>query len=284
MDSGPGTGDIISKPPMTTVWLTYAWNDNDRGDVDFIAQDLRDAGFHVCLDRWSPTRDARLWDQLREPFSTAGTLQAWLLYATPNSLGSTLCQGDFSHAMENVRKTRGAQFPVAVLLQFDTMRELLATLDPAVTAVPMTRPDWKDTVRTIVEGRPPTARAPRVTPFDIKVWRAEREDRVGFAIEFRPRTGSWSPVFAAVPMDELKGIKPQLAHGPTGRIPAVVWLDRPGAGQLSSGPYWALWSHNVATPGESCYLLCDRLPSRMIFGVHKGEPQFQVSFDPSTTA
>ena len=40
---------------MAMLWLTYAWADNKDNDVDFIAQELVQAGVSVKLDRWNIT-------------------------------------------------------------------------------------------------------------------------------------------------------------------------------------------------------------------------------------
>ena len=37
---------------MATIWITYAWNDNENNDVDFVAQELGKKGVIVKLDRW----------------------------------------------------------------------------------------------------------------------------------------------------------------------------------------------------------------------------------------
>ena len=47
---------------MNKVWLTYAWADNENDDVDFIAQELRDFGSKVNLDRWNLNTGERLWE------------------------------------------------------------------------------------------------------------------------------------------------------------------------------------------------------------------------------
>jgi hypothetical protein len=38
---------------MASIWLTYAWPDNQHRDVDFVAQELGSAGIEVKLDRWN---------------------------------------------------------------------------------------------------------------------------------------------------------------------------------------------------------------------------------------
>lgn len=36
---------------MATVWITYAWEDNKEGDVDFAAQELLRSGLQVKLEK-----------------------------------------------------------------------------------------------------------------------------------------------------------------------------------------------------------------------------------------
>jgi hypothetical protein len=35
---------------MATVWITYAWADNQHNDIDFVAQELGRVGLTVKLD------------------------------------------------------------------------------------------------------------------------------------------------------------------------------------------------------------------------------------------
>ena len=49
---------------MATVWITYAWADNERHDIDFIAQELQRAGATVKLDRGNLSAGKRLWEQI----------------------------------------------------------------------------------------------------------------------------------------------------------------------------------------------------------------------------
>ena len=45
---------------MATVGITYAWADNQSGDVDFIVQELEAAGVKVKIDRWNVKAGLRL--------------------------------------------------------------------------------------------------------------------------------------------------------------------------------------------------------------------------------
>ena len=77
---------------MATAWLSYAWNDNDSSDVDFAAQELIAAGLQIKLDRWDVQAGKRLWEQIEQLIQNPSLSDAWILYATQNSLGSEPCR------------------------------------------------------------------------------------------------------------------------------------------------------------------------------------------------
>src|SRR5688500_9638419 len=97
---------------MATVWLTYAWADNDAGDVDYVAQALRDAGLEVKLDRWNLGAGRRLWDQIASFIQDPAHCDAWVLYATQNSLGSEPCREEYSYALDRALQSRGSTFAI----------------------------------------------------------------------------------------------------------------------------------------------------------------------------
>jgi hypothetical protein len=97
---------------MATVWLTYAWADNDTGDVDFAAQELQSVGLEVKLDRWNLHAGAPLWDQIEGFIQDREQSDAWVLYATQNSLGSEPCREEYRWALDRALDTRGENFPV----------------------------------------------------------------------------------------------------------------------------------------------------------------------------
>lgn len=49
---------------MKTLLITYAWEGNKGGDVEFIAQELESAGISIKLDRWNIKAGKRLWQQI----------------------------------------------------------------------------------------------------------------------------------------------------------------------------------------------------------------------------
>lgn len=66
----------------SAAWLTYAWEDNRSGDVDFVAQELVEAGVEIKLDRWNLKAGVRLWNQIAEFIQDPAHSNAWILYAT----------------------------------------------------------------------------------------------------------------------------------------------------------------------------------------------------------
>src|ERR1700675_589149 len=98
-----------------TVWLTYAWADNSSGDIDFIGQELQQAGLIVKLDRWNIGAGKRLWDQIDSFITDPAQSDAWLLVATSASLASEACKEEFAYALDRALRTRGGDYPVIAL-------------------------------------------------------------------------------------------------------------------------------------------------------------------------
>ena len=97
---------------MATVWITYSSVDNPDRDVDFVAQELIGAGVNVKLDRWKMTAGKRLWDQIANFISNRSESDAWLFYATQNSLASEPCREELAYALDRALKSRGEEFPM----------------------------------------------------------------------------------------------------------------------------------------------------------------------------
>jgi len=49
---------------MSSIWITYDWDDNKERDVEYCAQELSRAGLEGKLDRWNLTAGRRLWEQI----------------------------------------------------------------------------------------------------------------------------------------------------------------------------------------------------------------------------
>ena len=261
-----------------SVWLTYAGEGNKEQDVDFVAQELIQAGVDVKLDRWNLTAGKRLWEQIGSFIQDPKKSDGWILYATQASLGSEACKEEFAYALDRALNTRGEEFPVISLFPAPADKNLIQAGMKARLYVSTTDPDWKERIVSAVEGGTPSIRKTQVEPYALKIH--QRNLKRGYkkiTIEVRPRAGTWSPFFAAIPIDEKNQNSPSLAYGPSNRIVFGGILLNSGSVISADGNFWVLFANNEATPTQSYFILCNELPSFLIFGVNGGPPQYTVT-------
>jgi len=259
---------------MSSVWITYAWADNKDRDVDFAAQELIGAGLEVKLDRWNLGAGKRLWEQIAHFIQDASSSDGWLLYATQESLGSEKCKEEFAYALDRALEQRGSDFPIIALFPASIDKELIPAAIKTRLYVSITDPDWKERVIAAVQKRSPAITKTLVEPYAVAVHQP-REQPV---IEVRPRSGTWSPFICGIPIAEKDIISPHLGFGAAKRIPDAFILISCGEGASSAGNLWVMTAGNEATPTQSYYVFCNKLPSLLIFGVNGGHPQYQVKF------
>jgi len=256
------------------LWLTYAWDDNKDRDVDFVAQELSASGLTVKLDHWILGAGLRLWEQVAEHISNPELSDAWLLYATQSSLGSEPCKEEFAYALERALHTRGESFPVIALFPSTVDRELIPPGIRTRLFVSLTDPDWKERISAAAEGRPPAIARQAMEPYALTV-HPVGDGRYG--IEVRPRAGTWSPFFAAVPLKGRDVLNPKIMHGPRGFVPAAGSLRAPGEEESADGEWWIMSSNDEASPTQSYFVFCNSLPSALVFGQRGDEgPQYTV--------
>ncbi len=261
---------------MSTVWITYAWDDNALGDVNFIEQELVRVGVQVKLDHWKIRASRRLWEQIERFIQEEAESDAWLIYATQNSLGSEACKEEFSYALDQVLNRRGNKFPIIAIFPGAVDNSLIPAGIQTCLYVSLTDPEWKERIKAAVEGRSPSPARPKLEPFTLQIYRDDSAVGNQLTIEVRPRAGTWSPFFAAVPLSEKDHVRPHIMFGPHGRVPQGVDLHNAGEAPSSNNTWWVMFAQDEATPTQSYYIHCNDLPSRLAFGVHGGRPQFIV--------
>lgn len=256
---------------MAKIWLTYAWVDNEDNDVDFVAQELIAAGVTIKLDRWNIGAGKRLWEQIDEFITDAKESDAWLLYATANSLGSQACKEEFAYALDRALKSRGDTFPIIALFPSRVDDNLIPSGIRTRLYVSLTDTDWKERITAAAERRNPHISSQIVDPVFHKIYPPKA---VGgeYTVEVRPRAGSWAPFVAAVPIDEKDLTEIRLGYGPAGRIPSVgmLFTPVPDHGTSHDGKFWLKFANNEATPTMSYYVHCKQLPSTLYVGVLDG--------------
>lgn len=263
-----------------TVWITYAWADNQSSDVDFIAQELEDAGLNVKLDRWTIEAGKKLWPQIEKFIQDPSHCDAWLMYATQASLGSEPCKEEYAYALDRALHTRGGDFPVMALFPTSANPELIPAGIRVRLHVSLTDPDWKERIVAATEGRGAEITRKRVDPFVLTVHDLQSShgpEGPRYAIEMRPRAGTWAPFFAAILASEREPVAPSILRKPAGRIPN-------GNGTLSDyregifNDRLFLSAGEEATPTMSYFLFCKQLPTQIFFGVADGPPQYSGYF------
>lgn len=262
---------------MTTLWITYAWADNNHGDVDFIAQELETSGLNVKLDRWSLTSGQRLWDQIQHFIADETGCDAWLIVATENSLASEPCKEELAYALDRTLSKRGAGFPVMALFPGSVEDSLIPPAVRVRLYVSIKDPDWMERIISGAKGLPPNIDRPVIEPYEVLV-HPRKSPTANILIEVRPRAGVWAPFVIAVPLGEKDALSPQRFRGPRGGVPhgcggfrTMSWEE-----ESKCGRWWLMRSQDEATPTQSYYLICSELPSKILFGVYNGVPQYEV--------
>lgn len=262
---------------MATIWITYAWADNEHGDVDFLAQELTKAGLQVKLDRWNIGAGKRLWDQIANFIGSKEQSQGWLLVATNNSLASEPCKEEFAYALQRALSSRGETFPVIGLFLGPTDSALIPAAIKSRLYVSVTDPDWKERIVAAAEGRAHQTSRHEVQPYYLHVHQHLPGDRP-FAIEVRPRAGVWAPFIACIPLAEKDRVGPFKMIGPRDVPTNTGMLVNSGDEPSSDGTMWVLFAGNQCTPTESYFIWCKQLPTTLIFGVGGRQPQYTVTF------
>lgn len=248
------------------AWLTYAWDDDTTGDVEFVAQVLSGQGVAVHLDRWDLSAGRRLWTQIGEAITREDRTDAWILYATQASLASEPCQEELAYALDRALRTRGDTFPLIGLFPSRVDPDLIPPAIRIRLYVSLTDPDWAERVVGAVQGRLPSVAHRQLEPYEVVLHSIPIGSSTKPCLELRPRAGSWNPCAVAIPLAERERVNPDLMPGPRSQPPRATIVHNRGQGVTDDGQFWAVWMGNEVTPTQSAFLLCDALPSRVRFG------------------
>ena len=249
---------------MAAAWLTYSWAGNPDRDVDYIAQELARAGLTVRLDRWDLQAGRRLWEQIGNFISDPSGVDAWIIYATANSLGSEKCKEELYYVIDRALASRTESFPVVALFPSAAEIDLLPPALKTRLNVSLEDPRWIERIVAGVEGRQSSIDRPEIEPYAIALHRSSSRHFV----EVRPRAGVVSRFFVAIPLSEKDVVDPSIQPGPSGRIPSVAIVMGPKEFRAEKGDeiWWAMTARNQATPSTSYFLQCTELSSRIAFG------------------
>lgn len=251
---------------MISSWLTYAWLDNEDRDVDYVAQELKAAGINIKLDKWDLLSGSRLWEQIDSFIQDKDKSDAWLFFATENSLNNPKCMEEYYYALDRALNSRGEKFPIIAIFPSSVDKTLIPAGIKTRLYVSLADDNWKERVLSGLRGEQSIIREGTVSPFYLKVHRMVNEStEQNYAIEMRPRAGQWSPFMVLVPLGEKGGVHPNLVHGHAGSIPMASQISI-SDGSSKDGNWWYIKSSNQATPSQSFYLICKELPREIGFG------------------
>jgi len=200
---------------MSSIWITYAWDDNKDRDVDYCVQELVKAGLEVKLDRWNLGAGKRLWEQIQQFIQNPLFSDGWLLYATQSSLGNEKCKEEYAYALDRALEKRGDDFPIIALFPASVDVTLIPAGIKTRLFVSITDPDWKERIIAAMQKRSPSITKNLMEPYAITVHQYGEQH----VIEVRPRGGTWSPFLAAIPISEKDIVMPHLGFGASKRIP-----------------------------------------------------------------
>lgn len=257
---------------MAVVWLTYAWADNQTGDVDFIAQELTASGLGVRLDRWNLSAGQRLWAQIEGFIQDPNNCDAWVLYATQNSLGSEACKEEYAYALDRALNSRTQAFPVIGLFQGPVATDLIPAGIRTRLYVSLTDSDWKERVKAAAERRTPDIGRPTIGPYHLRVH--QRSSPVDpHVIEVRPRAGTWSPFVVAIPSTEKDTVSLEIYRGAPGSTFFGGGLINRIEAVSDDRQWYFISAGDEATPTQSYYIFCREIPTKLVFGA-LGGPQY----------
>jgi TIR domain len=251
---------------MATAWLTYAWKDNQEGDVDFIARELVRAGLLIKLDRWNLQPGRRLWEQIEKFITDPAECDGWIMYATQNSLASEACREELAYALDRALSTRGSTFPIIALVPSHVENGLLPAAIRTRLYVDLSDPDWKNRIVASVGNLDSVRGQAQLAPYVV----IEHPPPAGFvlSLEVRPRAGVWHPFAVCVRLEEKDSIGLVLRDGPRGFVPSPTMGGFIGGGSTVSvdGKWHIEQGYAAGTPTHSYFLFCRQMPSVIGFG------------------
>ena len=171
---------------MAGLWLTYAWADNDDGDVDHVIAELERHNVPVKYDRLQIRAGQRLWSQIDQSISDSSMTSGWAIFVTKNSLESEPCQEELAYALDRALRERG-DFPIIGIFSEPLDRKLIPSAIATRKYVNLRDPNWALEIKRSLFGSP-AFEPPKTSPISIRIY---RNDRTIF--EIRPRSGRWYP-------------------------------------------------------------------------------------------
>jgi TIR domain len=260
---------------MKKLWVTYGWKDNETLDVDFILQELRRVGIDTSYDRRKLITGQPLWDQIDQQITNPANSDAWAFVVSKHSLESKPCREELNYALQRALEKRGNTYPLIGIF----VEEIDPTIIPSAIRtrlyVNTASSEGLERVRAGVMKEQPNIVYRDVAPYYIKLHRSQ--SAYPLIVEARPRTGTWNPCVALVPLAE-KGVLYGVLVRANGKVPRMSVMSFveggwPGGELWSSGPA----DTEAATPTMSMYVFLKSVPTRLLVGPTDGPIEVDLS-------
>ena len=262
---------------MKKLWLTYAWQDNEDQDIDYIVHELDSMDLEVKFDRRNLVSGQRLWDQIGKQITNSLECEAWGIVLTQNSLNSGPCMEELAYALDRALESVEANFPMFALMKDDIRARDLPPSLKIRLCIPLTNNDWTNQVEAACHKRPTGFTPSNLSAFVI----TEHVTKDGFCLEIRPRFDRISPVAIAVDKEEKdSGNVFNSSLGPAGIIPTGFVADTriDSETTITDGtPVW-VWGANNETNSTYSYFLYYKNRPRRIWSGHQQNLQL-INFE-----
>jgi hypothetical protein len=220
----------------------------------------------VRLDRWNLQAGTRLWEQIASFISDPSKCDAWLVYATQESLASEACREELAYALDRALNSRDKKFPLIGLFPSTVDHSTIPAPIRIRLFVSLTDPDWKERIVASVRRRDLAVTQDALQPFVVQLI-SPAPVPFRTVIEMRPRAGVWNPFVFAIPVGDKDRLDIALRSGPPRRIPplgGVVFSK--GEGPSGDGKWHCIFGHEPASPTHSYFAFSLELPSSFGFG------------------
>lgn len=250
-----------------SLWITYAWKDNEEGNFDYLIQELKSYGIDTKFDKVALVPGQKLWTQIADKINDPAT-KGWAYLITPNSLGSNACLEELEYAIHRAISSKNSSFPLIGLVTAGVPFESVPTSLKVRLCISLSNPNWKEQIKAGLEMRPPKLFDSAQTKFIYNVAQNYNGEKLITAIEIRPRFEEAHFWRIAVPYNSNIigfGVGPAKSGKTTGLLEMVL---EGFEGDINGTKCKLVGAGSKLTPGTSAYIFIDNgVPDFIAFGL-----------------
>ena len=252
------TPSIEREPGRPKLWITYAWDDNEGGNFDFLIGEMEKVGIDTTFDKVALVPGQRLWEQIATQIEDPD-LHGWAILLTEHSINSQACREELAYALDRALRARGQGFPLLGLLHQVNIEDVPAPLRVRVL-VDLRNPEWPQLVASGLEGVPPDDASGQPSRYLWKVIEDYRGPGT-LAVHVLPRFQElryWRFIYPVSANRIDWGHGPPQKAGFTGFQTLPINDDGRGTMTVDLEEYKVTWigtDGDVVTPGGGCYIV-----------------------------